>query len=193
MAKQKISRWSVVILIAILCLQVVFMGYFGNLKQGFHEDEMATYTLSNYGQGFYHRTSELENTWVDSDILQDVLSVSGEEKFDYKMVYENQESDVHPPMYYFIIHTLSSLFEGRFTKWIGIAPNMFFCVLSSVMVFFIARRLMKNDFTALVAVGGWALCASYRTRRWRAGRSMPSVSPGRAQPWETGMLLRQQL
>lgn len=156
MIKQKCSRWSILILVVLLCLQACFLAYFGGLKEGFHEDEMATYTLSNYPEGFFNRTESLVNNWVDGDVLFDVLTVSDEEKFDYKMVYANQESDVHPPLYYFIIHTVSSLFQGQFSKWIGIVPNIVFCLLSSVVMFFLSRRLLKNDFLAMVVVAGWA-------------------------------------
>ena len=156
MTKQKYSRWSILILVGLLCLQACFLVYFGGLKKGFNEDEMATYTLSNYPEGFFNRTESLLNNWVDGDVLYDVLIVSNEEKFDYKMVYANQESDVHPPLYYFIVHTISSLFPGQFSKWIGLVPNIVLCLLSSAIMFFLSRELLKNDFLAMIVVEGWA-------------------------------------
>ena len=109
MTDKKFSRWVIPILIVILLLQTFFMVYFGMKKEGFHDDEMATYTLSNYKDGFIIRSKNLITQWVDGDVLFDVLTVSEEESFSYKAVYENQERDVHPPLYYYIIHTISSL------------------------------------------------------------------------------------
>ena len=94
--KKQISR-SVLILACVLCLQAIFLVYSGSRKAGFHEDEIATYTLSNYADGFISRTEGLFNNWVDGDVLFDTLTVSSEEAFRYDMVYANQERDVHPP------------------------------------------------------------------------------------------------
>ena len=107
MEKQKSSRIELILLIIIFVTQAFFLGYFGNLKMGYHEDEMATFTLANYPDGFISRTEELMNTWTAGSTWMDILTVSAEECFDYEMVYSNQESDVHPPIYYYVIHTVS--------------------------------------------------------------------------------------
>ena len=155
MIRKKRFLLAMLILFVILCLQAFVLTYFGVQKKGFHVDEMATYTLSN-GGFICSRSERLMNTWVDGDRLFDTLSASGEERFDYQTVYHVQESDVHPPLYYYMMHTMSSLVPGRFSKWLGIAPNIVFCLLTSVLLFFISRRFLKNDFLALIAVSSWA-------------------------------------
>ena len=149
-------RPSVLLLAGILILQLVLLVWFGCQKQGFHEDEIATFTLSNHTDGFFFRTESLMNRWVDGSAFEDVLTVSEEERFDYQMVYRNQESDVHPALYYDMIHTLSSLFQGQFSKWIGLIPNIAFCLLTTAVMFFLSKRLMKSDALAAVAAGAWA-------------------------------------
>lgn len=155
MQTQRCSRWSIIALVGILCLQTIIGVYFGNRKAGFHEDEMATFTLSNHADGFLSKTKSLMNNWVDGSVLYDILSVSEEKAFDYQMVYRNQQRDVHPPLYYYLIHTISSLFQGQFSKWIGIIPNIIFCLFTSILLFFISRRLMQCDFLAIITVAGW--------------------------------------
>ena len=44
-------------------------------------------------------------------------------RFDYASVYYNQTQDVHPPLFYFLLHTVCSLFPGSFTKWTGLGMN----------------------------------------------------------------------
>lgn len=154
--KQPYSRGFIAILAVLLVLQTVFLVYFGCLKQGFHEDETATYTLSNYEVGFICRTQSLLDNWISGSELSAALTAEGGERFDYSMVYANQESDVHPPLFYFLFHTIASLFPGRFSKWTGLVPNILFCLLTGAVLFLTAEKLTKNKWLALIAAAGWA-------------------------------------
>lgn len=156
MNKKGILRPSILLMAAILLFHTLLLVYFGSKKLGFHEDEMATFSLSNHPDGFFFRTESLMHQWVNGSEFLDVLTVSEEERFDYQMVYQNQESDVHPPLYYYVIHTLSSLFEGQFSKWIGLVPNIVFCLLTSVIMFLISKKLMKSDALAALIAAVWA-------------------------------------
>ena len=140
----------------LLIAQVVRIIHFGNVKMGFHEDEMFTYTLANYPDGFVKDTEGIFENWTSGEVYYSTLSVSDEERFNYGMVYENQEKDVHPPLYYYVIHTVSSMFPGCFSKWIGIFPNLVFSILISCVFYSINKKIFKNDVLALVCTGIWA-------------------------------------
>ena len=142
-------------LVLILFLQSIIMYSFAERKEGFHLDEIFTFTLSNYENGFVTR-SDIINEWVSGEFFNKALTVSSEEHFDYDMVYNNQVRDVHPPLYYYVIHTVSSLFEGQFSKWIGIIPNMFFCLLTTILLFFAAKKLFNSNTLALIGTCAWA-------------------------------------
>ena len=51
------------------------------------------------------------------------VAVQEGQRFDYASVYYNQTQDVHPPVFYFLLHTVCSLFPGSFTKWTGLGLN----------------------------------------------------------------------
>lgn len=53
------------------------------------------------------------------------ISVQKNDRFNYASVYYNQTQDIHPPLFYFLLHTVCSLFPGSFTKWTGLGMN--FC------------------------------------------------------------------
>lgn len=144
-------------LLAMLILQVVLTVYFGMHKNGYHLDEMYTYTLANYDGGFVTETEGVLEGWKSGEFYKDVLEVSQEEAFSYNIPYQNQRGDVHPPLYYFVIHTVSSLMSETFSKWIGISVNILFNVLSSFGLFWVARKISKNDKLALIITGVWAL------------------------------------
>jgi hypothetical protein len=148
---------TVLALLLILLVQSSMMVHFGQQKAGFHEDEMATYELSNLPGGFLHLTEGFLESWQPGDFFQYPLTSDEQRAFDYSIPYHNQEIDVHPPFYYYVIHTASSLFPGTFSKWIGIVPNMLFCMLATVLLFLISRLISGSIPLALITSMTWAL------------------------------------
>lgn len=143
-------------LVLVLAVQAVMMGYFGHKKAGYHLDEVYTYELSNYPGTFFVESEGFLDTWVDGSFFQESMSVDGLGDLDYSIPYHNQENDVHPPVYYFVIHTVSALFHGNVSKWIGILPNMFFCLLTTVLLYLVAARLFPNRALSLLVAAVWA-------------------------------------
>lgn len=155
-AKQPGLLAAVLALILILLVQAGMIVHFGQQKAGFHEDEMATYELSNLPGGFLHLTEGFLETWIPGDFFQYPLTADEQRAFDYSIPYHNQENDVHPPFYYYVIHTMSSCFPGTFSKWIGIVPNILFCMLATVLLFLISKRLSGCRALALISAATWA-------------------------------------
>lgn len=157
MKTSRYKQWTVVAgLIGILVVQLVMMAYFGNHKNGYHMDEMLTYELANYEEAFFSRTDNFMETWVDGDFYREAMSVDGVGDLDYSIPYHNQERDVHPPLYYFLIHTMSAFFPGTVSKWIGILPNMIFCLLATALLFLVGKRILPNQGLALTVSAMWA-------------------------------------
>lgn len=157
MKTRKNQRFIILLtLVAVLAVQAVMMGYFGHKKAGYHVDEIYTYELANYPGTFFSTTEGFLDTWMDGAFFQKAMSVDGVGDLDYSIPYHNQEQDVHPPVYYFVIHTVSALFHGQVSKWIGILPNMFFCLLTTVLLYLVAARLFPHRWLALVAAALWA-------------------------------------
>lgn len=93
-------------MILILMIQVFLGIYFAEQKEGYHIDEIYTWSLSNYEDGFVTWTEGTVNEWNSGEFYKEVFKVTGEERFNYGLVYSNQEDDVHPPMYYFLIESM---------------------------------------------------------------------------------------
>lgn len=151
------EKFRCLLLVLLLLIQGAMVVWFGSQKVGYHEDEMATYELANYPNFFFSTDEKNLETWQEGNAFQRALSVEGEERFNYAIPYHNQEQDVHPPLYYFIIHTLSSLVPGVFSKWIGILPNLVFTLLSTVLLFWIARQLFRSNALGLLAAAFWGV------------------------------------
>lgn len=109
----------------LFCLQIMTMVYFGGRKTGFHEDEYYSFYSTNRTGGLY----EPDREWVDRDTFRNEFVVLQGEGFRYGLVAEVQSWDVHPPFFYFLLHTACSLFPGVFSKWLGIGVNLIaFCL-----------------------------------------------------------------
>lgn len=65
-----------------------------------------------------------EPVWIDSGQFSDYITVEGRDAFNYLSVYFNVKDDNHPPLHFMLLHTVSSLFRGRVSPWMGCALNM---------------------------------------------------------------------
>lgn len=133
----------------ILFLQAYLMIAKGYEKEFFHIDEAFTFMLSNSEYGL-EVPDEYKNRWRPGTDYYSLLTSSPENTFNYKQVYTNQVKDVHPPLYYFIIHTISSLFPQQFSKWFGIIPNIFFFLITQVFIFLLSSRILDSKYKDLL-------------------------------------------
>ena len=113
-------------------------------KQGLFIDEIYTYGLSNSYHAPYLTDVKggiLTDRIFTCEEIDAYLSVSREDAFAFGSVYRNLEQDVHPPLYYWIFHFVSSLFPGSSSKWIGLGINAFFFFLTDVILYALAMEL----------------------------------------------------
>ena len=80
-------------------------------------------------------------------------------RFNYKMVWENQAKDVHPPLYYCLVHTVCSLFPGVFSRWFAGIINVIFGLLSLYVLRKLAFNLTQSEEFKLIASIGFILSA----------------------------------
>lgn len=136
------------IMAIILLLQVITAFYFCTQKQGFHYDEYYSYYSSNVTYGLVPSDGE----WKSTDEIKSEFMVMPDAGFSYKMVSLMQSYDVHPPFYYFVLHTVCSLTPGVFSKWQGLSINLVFFVLSFLLLAKIISLLTNKNEKAVAAV-----------------------------------------
>lgn len=131
-------------LIAFLSIWVVQMAaafYFCIQKQGFHEDEYYTYYSTARTNGFYVEDGQ----WMDRDDYRNEFVVLPNQRFQYGLVRLVQSWDVHPPMYYWVFHTVASLTPGVFSKWIGLSVNLLFHGGNIVLLTYLSYLVSGRD------------------------------------------------
>lgn len=149
-----------IIFVIILVIQLCCMFYYGNAKQGYFVDELWSYGLAN---SYYHPhvdcNGALLKGWVTGNYFHDYLRVLPNQRFAYGSVIYNQVYDYHPPLFYMVLHTVSSLFPNTFSKWYALIPNMVYFVISMLLLFVLTKRIFKNEWLALVPVIAYGFSA----------------------------------
>lgn len=147
-----------IILVILIILQIANIIFWGSKKEGYHIDEVFSYGLSNgyYDPFPYYETDDYFMVWHDVEFFTDYVMVSEEHRFAYDSVWYNQAEDVHPPLFYALLHTVCSFFPETFSNWYAISVNIIFSVLNIILLYKIACFVFKEKKE-------WALlvCAVY--------------------------------
>ena len=115
--------------------------YFCTQKQGFHEDEYYTYYSTARTVGFYVEDGQ----WMDRETYRNEFVVLPEQRFQYGLVKLVQSWDVHPPMYYWVFHTVASFVPNVFSKWIGLSVNLFFYGINIILLTHLSYLVAGHD------------------------------------------------
>lgn len=76
-----------------------------------------------------------EPVWITSEQFSDYITVKSGDAFNYLSVYFNVKDDNHPPLHFMALHTVSSLFQGRISPWMGCVINMAAVVWVMVLLY----------------------------------------------------------
>lgn len=117
---KKENRIYFFLFLLVWCMQMLTAVYFCCQKQGFHEDEYYTYysTARTYGLMIE------DGAWMERDTYFNEFVVLEGQGYQYGLVKLVQSWDVHPPVYYWLFHTVCSFFPGQFSKWFGLGINL---------------------------------------------------------------------
>ena len=157
--KNKGRSIVVIALALIIIMQLVRIIYVFEVKKtGLHSDEVWSYGLANsyYDPHLFMTANGGEFTyqdrWLDGETFRNYLTVDEEHRFRYDSVLYNMKHDMHPPMYFAILHTISSFFPGRISLWYAFSINLISFVIVQILLFIFTRKLFKSDLLALAAV-----------------------------------------
>lgn len=102
-------------------------------------------------------------TWVSGQSYRNYLAVSENNTFNYASVYYNQRGDVHPPLYYILLHTICSLFPGFFSKWFGLALNFLILLLTLWILYYMVSSYLGGKTVALAVVLCYGFSCGFMT------------------------------
>ena len=164
--EKKIKKCSStgIIFIGILILHLAcWLFYSGNTT--ITGDEFFSYGLSNGTEDYIFwdmnqiEAHSNEGGWIEGQAIQSYLQVDEGEQFSYDRVWWNQEHDVHPPLYYTILNTVSSMFQGQYSKWFGIGISIFFLMMTEIVIYRISVFYLGKKILACLPGLLWGFAA----------------------------------
>lgn len=79
--------------------------------------------------------------WITREQFHEYITVGDRDGFNYPSVYFNVKDDNHPPLYFMLVHTMSSLFRDRISPWMGCVFNLAAVMGSCILMFALGRLL----------------------------------------------------
>lgn len=143
---------TISILSAILILTSIVSIIHLKDKSQYHFDEIYTYkTIALFPSPLIERYFD---KWLsNNNINQDIFIINENQKHKYGRVAEVTKFDVHPPLYYWSMHFLGSIFESRFQgKYIAGFLNIVCYLAGSYLFYAIAKRVYENKYVSLAAL-----------------------------------------
>lgn len=167
--KKTVIKKSAVLLFIIIILQILTVTYYMVFeKENYHSDEPWSYGLANsYYQPFLFGETHTGNcqlnasTWLTGDDLHNYLTVQKGERFRFDSVWYNQELDVHPPVYYCLLHFICSFFPDSFSNWYAFAINIIAMLVGQIFLFKAASKLCRSDNIALIVCAVWGFSQGF--------------------------------
>lgn len=94
-----------------------------------------------------------------STYFQDYLAVHPGHEFDYMNAWLNESINVHPPLYYFLVHTLCSLVPGKIAEWSLMVINMIFTLLTLIVGYKLVKLFTDSSLVLASALLAFSLSA----------------------------------
>lgn len=152
MKKFLVKNGALVLALIMICSVCLL---FCTRKEGMFIDEIYSYGLSNSFYAPYVtdvKGGDMTDKVFTRDELNDYLAVTDGDAFAAGSVYYNQTRDVHPPLYYWLLNLVCSLFPGEFSMWTGLALNLIIYLAALIVLYKLALLLFDSRLAAVAGV-----------------------------------------
>lgn len=85
-----------------------------------------------------------EPVWIGREAFQAYITTGQRDQFNLVSVYFNVKDDCHPPVFYMLLHLVSSVFPGKVFAWMGCLINL--CTLVGVGVCIMAGGMLLEKY-----------------------------------------------
>ncbi|MDE5598323.1 MAG: hypothetical protein K2J04_10875 [Lachnospiraceae bacterium] len=150
--KHQSSEAAMLFILIVVQLALVFLM---QMRTIVNSDGIFSYTLANnpyayvFIDGMYNEFPQ-NNGWLSAHILRENYVVEEYDRFNYEGVYHHQRYDVHPPLYYFLVHTISSFFVGQYSVFHTLAINLVALLIIDILLVQLFQELYGKKGYGLV-------------------------------------------
>ena len=134
------KRWFWIACILLVVLQYGLCVHYGMKRQYLFCDEVYSYGLANSTDRTFIDPNSDDTTvkdWVSGDYFENYLKYN-DESFNYKAAYVNQVNDVHPPVYYMMLHTVCYFFKNiGYSAIPGLILNLTLLIFVDILLLYV--------------------------------------------------------
>ena len=156
------NRWFWIVCILLLVIQYGLCIHFGLKRQYLFCDEVYSYGLANSTDYTFLDPIGNDvplNDWVSGEYFEDYMNYN-DTSFNYSAAYTNQANDVHPPIYYMLLHTVCYFFKGAgYSVVPGLVLNLILLIFVDILLLYVASYLLGDRRYGLMAAALWAVSA----------------------------------
>ena len=146
----------ITVILSLVFAAVIFFSL--SLKENLFMDEILSYFRANRPAMPDNRGVLPYNVMLTDlkTVLSDyLLTVS--EPFNFRNVYIQETMNVHPPLYYYLLHFICSLFPGTFSIYYAGAINVLFGILTLILLGRIVRIFTNDPLTYTLSLTAYIL------------------------------------
>lgn len=161
---------SLISFVFLLVINLFWVGSYIQQKQGLHVDDLFSYGHASSSEGAYlsadvdsyfiDKKTDLHNRWLDGKVFHDYLTVQDSERFHYGHIHKNLQVVEHPPLFYYLLHTVSSLTPDKFSPWQAGSINLVAFMLTLLVFYRFAKLFFKDNCLAMAPVFLWGFSAA---------------------------------
>ena len=144
-------------LIAVLAFIMAGAAIYG--KKNYFVDEIYSYGLANSENESISLPITDGVTYYHNDPYTEYMNSSDSFPWSFRYVWANQIQDVHPPLYYAVVHVVCSLMPGTFSIWYTGVINIVFFILTMALLGRMIERKVNNRKYAAIAMIAFVTCA----------------------------------
>ena len=145
------NKYIHLILFVLCCVVLVVCSVVTlNQKEGLFRDEYYSYGCSNslskksipVKNGIEYTREEVQ------DLAVETFGAKEDTRFRFDIVWDNLSGNVHPPVFYALLHLVCSLMPGVFSLWQAAAVNIFCGLIGLYFAQKLIRGVVRNEWLA---------------------------------------------
>lgn len=158
------KRFFYLFFVFFIVLQLYICFTIGGNRKYLFTDEVYSYGLAN--SEYYTfidpgTTNALIDNWASKQFFKDYLIYNKNVPFSFDAPFRNQANDVHPPVYYCLLHMVCIFFtDYAYSPLPGLTLNVIILILIDFSFYYVAKFFLKSKWQALFTTFFWSLSAA---------------------------------
>lgn len=155
------NRIIIGVLLGVIIIQTIMMSILISQRQYLFCDEVYSYGLANSVDRTFLSPQETAGKWIPSELYTSYTLYQDTEGFNFVAAYANQDADVHPPLYYMLIHVFSRLFQrDNLDVLPGVLLNIICMYIADILLLYISQFIFQEKKYVILPLIIWGLSSA---------------------------------